>query len=89
LGLATVIHPFHPLAGQRFLVLKIKKSASREILSLFDEQTGVFGLPREWTDLAPPSWENLLDAPPILNARCLLELSNLVQILKKRVDDAQ
>jgi hypothetical protein len=83
LGLATVTHPFHPLAGKRFLVLKTKKSASREILSLFDEKTGVFGLPREWTDLAQPSCNTLLEPAPILDARCLLQLSHLVQILKK------
>lgn len=89
MGLATVTHPFHPLAGKRFLVLKTKIFASREILSLFDEQTGVFGLPRDWTDLAPPSGDNSLDPPPILDARCLLQLSNLIQILKKGVDHAK
>jgi hypothetical protein len=90
LGYATVTHPFHPLAGKRFLVLKTKKCASHEILSLFDEQRGVFGLPRDWTDLAPPSANgSSLGPPPILDARCLLLLSKLVHFLKQGVDDAK
>lgn len=83
-------HPFHPLVGKRFLVLKTKKSASHEILSLFDEQTGVFGLPRDWTDLAPPlACDSSLESPLILDARNLLALSKLVKILKQGVDDAK
>ena len=90
LGYATVTHPFHPLRGKRFLVLKSKKCARHEILSLFDEPRGVFGLPRDWTDLAPPSAINAsLDSPVILDARCLLALSQLVEILKPGVDDAK
>jgi hypothetical protein len=90
LGYATVTHPFHPLLGKRFRVLKTKKCAGHEILSLFDEHKGVFGLPRDWTELAPPSvGDASLEVPPILDARSLLALSKLVQILKQGVDDAK
>ena len=71
-------------------MLQSKKYARHEILSLFDEDKGVFGLPRDWTDLAPPSASNAsLDSPVILDARCLLALRQLVEILKRGVDDAK
>src|SRR5271166_5559003 len=32
LGWALITHPFHPLKGQRFAILKIRKVAGREVL---------------------------------------------------------
>jgi hypothetical protein len=90
LGWATVTHPFHPLRGKRFLVLKVRRAGGREVLSLRDEQKGTIALPREWTDQAPPSMvSGTLPQAPILNPACLIQLSELVQLLKNRIDDVQ
>jgi len=90
LGWATVTHPFHPLRGRRFPVLKVRRTGGREVLSLFDEQQGTIALPREWTDQAPPSIvSGLLPQAPILHPACLIQLCELAQLLKKRIDDAQ
>jgi hypothetical protein len=54
LGSAEVVHPFHPLRGKRFDVLKIRRVAGIERLSLRDPILGSFAVPREWTDWASP-----------------------------------
>ena len=90
MGWATVTHPFHPLRGKRFLVLKVRRVGGREVLSLFDEQSGTIALPREWTDHAPPSIASgVLPQATILHPACLIQLRELVELLKKRVDDAK
>ena len=52
LGWALITHPFHPLAGQRFAILKVRKIAGQEILSLYDQKRGSLAIPRAWTDQA-------------------------------------
>jgi hypothetical protein len=90
LGWATVTHPFHPLSGKRFLILKIRKGGGREVLSLFAEHIGTVALPREWTDQAPPCpYSNVLEPAPVLHAAFLLKLQELVQVIGKRIDDAK
>jgi hypothetical protein len=60
------------------------------VLSLFDEDKGTIALLREWTDQAPPSsYSSVLDNPPILHATYLLKLYELIELIKKRIDDAK
>jgi hypothetical protein len=54
LGSAEVVHPFHPLRGQRFVVLKVRTMSGIETLSLRHPDLGSFAMPRDWTDWAPP-----------------------------------
>jgi Family of unknown function (DUF5372) len=54
LGSAEVVHPFHPLRGQRFVVLKVRTVSGVETLSLRHADLGSFAMPREWTDWGPP-----------------------------------
>jgi hypothetical protein len=72
--------------GKRFLVLKVRQVGGRDVLSLFDEHTGTVALPREWTDQADPSppYASALGQAPILEAASLLNLSELMQLIKKR-----
>ena len=78
------------MRGKRFLILKMRRAGGREVLSLFDEHNGTIALPREWTDQAPPSSvSGLLPQAPILHPSCLIQLGELAQLLKKRIDDAQ
>jgi hypothetical protein len=88
LGWALITHPFHPLKGQRFAILKIRKVAGREVFSLYDEQRGSLPIPRDWTDQAVLSADaGLIEPAPILDARCLLKLHDLVRVVTKRIDD--
>jgi hypothetical protein len=54
LGSAEVTHPFHPLRGQRFVVLKVRTVSGVETLSLRHAELGSFAMARDWTDWAPP-----------------------------------
>jgi len=49
-GYAEVTHPFHPLKNQRFLILKTRKIAGCQTLTLKGGLTGTFAVPLEWTD---------------------------------------
>ena len=83
LGSAEVTHPFHPLRGQQFVVLKVRRVSGIETLSLRHIELGSFAVPREWTDWAP------LDAqaaptggqPLLVDAFGLLALTELVTLL--------
>ena len=58
----------------------MRRTGGREVLSLFDEQTGTVALPREWTDQAPPSlYSSVLEQAPVLHVACLIKLQELVQ----------
>jgi hypothetical protein len=88
LGWALITHPFHPLKGQRFAILKIRKIAEREVLSLYDDKRGSLPIPRDWTDQAVLSPDaGLIEPAPILDVRCLLRLHDLVRAVTKRIDD--
>jgi hypothetical protein len=88
LGSAEITHPFHPLRGHRFVVLKIKKVSGAEILSLRHAEVGSLAVRREWTDWAPPGTapcepikgqqQLLIDAPG------LLALADLISPLKHK-----
>ena len=88
LGWAAITHPFHPLKGQRLAILKIRKIAGQEVLSLYDDERGTLPIPRDWTDqalLSPRA--GLIEPAPILDARCLLKLQDLVRAATKSIDD--
>ena len=87
LGWALITHPFHPLKGQRFAILKIRKIAGQEVLSLYDDKRGSLPIPRDWTDQALlAAHAGLIEPAPILDARCLLKLHDLVRAATKRID---
>jgi hypothetical protein len=52
LGWAEIRHPFHPLRGQRFPVLKKRSVSGTDTLILREPSRGSFAVLREWTDLA-------------------------------------
>jgi hypothetical protein len=54
LGWAEIRHPFHPLRGQRFEVLKTRRLAGLDTLILRDLAHGSFSIARDWTDWADP-----------------------------------
>jgi hypothetical protein len=87
LGWAEIRHPFHPLRGQRFLVLKERRVAGVDTLILRNAERGSFAVAREWTDRARPSpYEALAMTPGRLDIQFLLDLVTLVQQLSDRCE---
>ena len=75
LGWAEISHPFHPLRGRRFEVLKKRRIAGVDTLILRELERGTLSIPREWTDWADPTPYDSLTLPPHrLAADCLFEL---------------
>jgi hypothetical protein len=85
LGWAEIRHPFHPLRGQRFEVLKKRRLAGIDTLILHECKYGSFSIAREWTDWADPPVYDSLNFPPCrLAAESLLELVTLLEHLTRR-----
>jgi hypothetical protein len=83
LGLAEVVHPFHPLRGKRFDVLKIRRVAGIERLSLRDPIFGSFAMPREWTDWASPDEQPCAGGSSlVVDAFGLVELAEFLTSLR-------
>jgi len=84
LGSAEVVHPFHPLRGRRFDVLKIRHVSGVETLSLRDSDLGSFAMPREWTDWAPPGTHVCASATPLpIDAFGLVAVAEFISIMAK------
>ncbi|MCP4041700.1 MAG: hypothetical protein GY731_07045 [Gammaproteobacteria bacterium] len=84
MGWAVITHPFHPLHGQRFEVLKTRKVSGTETLVLRHSGSGSHAVAREWTDWAIPSACNLLNLPQSkLEVDALLDLAELLSHLNE------
>ena len=84
MGWAEIRHPFHPLRGQRFEVLKKRRVAGIDRLILRELNRGSFSVAREWTDWADPPLSDSFGFPPRrLDAQSLLELVALLEVLIK------
>ena len=84
MGSAKVIHPFHPLRGQQFVVLKVCHVSGIETLSLRHADLGSFAVPREWTDWASPDGQSSGGGAPLLvDAFGLVALTELLASLAK------
>lgn len=82
LGWAEIRHPFHPLRGQRFSVLKARCVAGTETLLLRDTDRGSFSIARAWTDWGAPSVDGEAIAPACyFDLGMLLELVTLINQL--------
>jgi hypothetical protein len=84
LGSAEITHPFHPLRGQRFPVLKIRRVSSVACLSLRHADLGSFAVPQEWTDWGAP--HEASQAPLIIDASGLADLAAIVDFLTRDSD---
>jgi hypothetical protein len=82
LGWAEIRHPFHPLRGRRFEVLKQRRVAGIDTLLLREQEYGSISIAREWTDWADPSAYDGLSCPPRrFEAESLFQLVTLVELL--------
>jgi hypothetical protein len=81
-GWAEISHPFHPLRGRRFEVLKKRRIAGVDTLILRELERGTLSIPREWTDWADPSpYDSSTVSPHRFAADCLFELVALLGAL--------
>ena len=85
LGWAEIRHPFHPLRGQGFEVLKKRRVAGVDTLILRESKQGSFSVAREWTDWADPSvYELVSSRPRQFEAESLFQLVTLLEHLTER-----
>jgi Family of unknown function (DUF5372) len=75
LGSAEIVHPFHPLRGQRFTVLKVRTVSGVETLSLRHEKLGSLAVPQEWTD-----WSLTGSAVGSINPERLIDVWGLLAL---------
>ena len=75
-GWAEITHPFHPLRGQRFKILKVRRCSGIETLILKEASRGSFAIPIDWTDRSAATVET---EDSILDFGCLSELADLVR----------
>jgi hypothetical protein len=89
LGFVEIRHPFHPLRGQRFEVLKVRRIAGIDTLLVRNLDDASFSIAREWTDWADPSPYDALGLPPQrFDADLLFELVTLVEQLSGSEQEA-
>jgi hypothetical protein len=82
LGWAEIRHPYHPLRGQQFRVLKRRRIAGVDTLILRECERGSFSVACEWTDWADPSPYAALCLPVRrLDPTSLFELVSLLEQL--------
>jgi hypothetical protein len=80
LGSVEVTHPFHPLRGQKFSVLKLRTVSGVATLSVRHPDLGSFAIRADWTDWSvsntPPGSQSL-----VIDAFGLTELAEIVESL--------
>ena len=81
LGTATITHPFHPLKGKTFTILKIRKYPNERFFSLL-ANNDVFCVPEAWIIFRE---ENHPDSP--FNAGVLRSLLDFSRNHKKSIDN--
>jgi hypothetical protein len=81
----TVTHPYHPLRGQRFMVLKTVRICGKETFHIRAPSGNNLRVPIDWTDLAQPS-HGVATGALVLRFDQLLALSELVRTLENSLD---
>jgi hypothetical protein len=78
----VITHPFHPLRGQRFRILKARICSGRPALMLEGGICGTFTVLRDWTDRTPLSGVDEGKGGQVLAQSSLVELAALVESWK-------
>jgi hypothetical protein len=84
LGWAAITHPFHPLRGQRFEVLKSRRVAGIDTLILRHPERGSYTVARDWTDWDLPEAFSGTERRRKLAVEPLLQLARLLAELDER-----
>ena len=79
------MHPFHPLRGRQFAVLKSRLVRGVECLILKGSESGTFAVPRDWTDQArPDAYRDAQVVPRFLRLESLLAIVELSNSISKK-----
>jgi hypothetical protein len=82
-----ITHPFHPLCGKRFPILKSRCVREVECLVLKGSESGTFSVPRDWTDQARPDpYLAAKVSPCILKLESLLSVLEVINVLAKEIE---
>ena len=85
-GFVEIVHPFHPLFRQHFILLKQRTVLGVECVILKGSPSGTFSIPKDWTSIrVPDRYEQAGAQPTILRLECLVELSGIVNMLAKSI----
>jgi len=80
-----ITHPFHPLRGKQFPVLKSRVVRGVECVVLKGSESGTFAVPRDWTDQArPDAYRDADIVPRFLKLDSLLSIVELSHSLSKK-----
>ena len=86
------MHPYHPLRGKQFPILKSRCVRGVECLVLKGSEPGTFAVPRDWTDHATPdAYQDASVAPSCLRLETLLKIVEIINAQSKEsrlTDDA-
>jgi hypothetical protein len=75
----TVTHPFHPLHGQQFAVLKERLVGNIPTIVLRGTSQGTFAVPYEWTSKC-----DAFDRQAVFDAIKLLRLNELISEISEK-----
>lgn len=85
-GFVEIVHPFHPLFRQHFMVLKGRVVSGVECLILKGSESGTFSVPRDWTSTRICDQYDDAGAPPtIFRLERLMELVRLVNAFSESI----
>ena len=88
MGWATITHPFHPLHGQRFEVLKRRRVAGIDTLILRHPERGSYTVAQDWTDWGLPEVSTALASEAQkLAVVPLLQLTTVLAELAERASE--
>jgi len=79
-----ITHPFHPLRGRRWELLKTCRVGDRDVFIVRRPTGGTLPLPREWTDKAYPTISELLEQSVVHDFDQLLSLAQLIEDIEGR-----
>ena len=86
-GWTEITHPFHPLRGRRFPILKTRRVSGIDTLILQGTSGGTFCVPREWTDRdVPAAAAALASGAHVLDFVKLIALTELLAALEQADD---
>ena len=77
-----VSHPFHPLAGQEFILITYRQNWGEDRVYFQDNQGKLTSIPAQWTSLFPDDpWVSLSTSQSYFRVPDLLELAQLIKSL--------
>lgn len=83
-GFVRIVHFFHPLCGQRFEVIGIRKNRNRQWVYFYDDEGQARSVPVSWTNLFEnDAYAEAGGGQVYFRIPDLLELADLVDFLKE------